>query len=377
MVASPITDSCSALRDEIRKLEEQLRLLDGELGTDVRLGSCEDEGVSCSLEIEEEILPPPILAKACEITEGPLTQEDPPVENVIPFRKVAFREEKDVPEKAEVRLLRWLGFLVVLASLIGLGSIVVLPMLKADEQGLVTASLHMGATLERDILAAKAALREFYRADSIESILAKVREPKALEPLIRAHHDRFPLVPCEIDFDDGAERVHHDEETFVLAVVSLPEATHGRRVAVAMTSEGPKVDWELATNAQKHSWQRLPPTPIMMSGKAFRVDLQQSNYFNHGFEESEWTCFRMTAPEDDAAAFAYAPRRSQLSEQLHEAIQQEGAGTAQVIVSVAVGGRVDELPQVRILELIRDHWILNAESLPLLKSAETNMLSSN
>ncbi|MDB4632598.1 hypothetical protein OAG35_01755, partial [bacterium] len=317
----------------------------------------------------------PVVEKkpVVEIRRADTRQDDDSEDVLQAFRTVEFRDlDEDKPRRVESRLLRWLGVGLVVVSTIGLAAIAVRPV-----DGIQGDIVHGISKLKEEpapdgyrelravINEAEEALRDFYRSASVSDILLRIRAPSQLQGSVQKFYRDHPPVSREIEFMGATERVHRDHGTFILSVVKLPEAVEGRQVAVEMSEEGPKVDWELAVNYQKRQWLMLPRSPLAMAPRAFRVEASASDYYNHGFEESEWRSYRLTAPGASNPVYAYAPRRSRLGELLQQSITSSYPHPAQLVISLANSVQVDEIPKMRIFGVQHASWLLPPSALPV------------
>lgn len=398
-----VDSSTEELREQIRELERELSLLDSQLDAPEEDVSPVIESKPAKSDAGPEKIESEKLVKAPVASEAVVRQavarsevkgeakvpvarielenrEDPQ----IPFKKVSFRDVDESDEgRTETKALRFLGAGVVAASVFGLWMIVVRPILSPAEPDRVQEMAKQEAEevaagyeeLKADLNAGEEALRAFYRAETLDDVLKAIRAPKRLEAMVQQHYVTRRITPREIEFMRGLERVKHDHGTFIIGVVKLPEALDGRQVAVELHSEGPKVDWELAVNAQRMRWRGLPRSPLMMDAKSFRVEMTTSDYYNNSFDVGDWRAFRLTAPEATKPFYAYAPRRSDLGERLRQAISAETPEPAQLVVSLAVAERGDEVPQLRILELEHPHWLLPEEALPIHQAHDNRNLT--
>ena len=288
---------------------------------------------------------------------------------LAPYRKVSFRPEPGSKLESDSRLLRWIGVGVLLGALFGFWFVVIRPAiggLRAQRPAPSPMEIY-NDVLRADLQASEDALRSFYRADSVDALLGFVREASALEEVIRAHYKAKPPRATEIEILGSMTRVHHFDESFVLAVVRHPGTPErGRQVAVQLSEEGAKVDWELATNVQRAAWEKFPEvfaeTP---RSTPFRVELDDGEYYNLDYDEKNWVCFRVTAPEVDKPVYAYAVRSSPLAERLLGLVNLEEPRPAQVVASFAGADRDEVVRQLRILDLVSDQWLVPGESLPL------------
>ena len=258
------------------------------------------------------------------------------------------------------------------ASIVGLAAIVVGPVF-VKQGGIAESGFSIEAEaisgdhqeLRGAINEAEEALRGFYRAVSVSEILHLIRAPERLQDSVQTYYAGRPPMTQYIEFMGSTERIRHKNGTFILAVVKLPEAVDGRQVAVEMSEEGPKVDWELAVNLQKRNWLMLSRSALIGEPQTFRVEATGFDYYNNEFKEPEWRSYRLTAPESPDPVYAYAPRRSSLGERLQESITASYPHPAQLVVSLAVVERVDEISQMRIFDLQHAHWLVPAEALPV------------
>lgn len=368
-----------ALREEIRQLEAELGVIDQQLAKS-----------SARLEITDQPSDPEDswLAAATEAS-ARRSERDRALSSALrsgagaslaPYKRVSFRKEAVWKSDRDSRLLRWIGAGVLIGALGGFWFGVIRPALGGPQTETPSRSATDAYTggLKQDLRAAEESLRTFYRAGSVDALLGSVRESEALEPMIRAHYEKEPLISTEIEILGSMERVHHFEESFVLAIVRHPGTPErGRQVAVELTRGGAKVDWELATNVQRLSWEQLPLRSAEAAHSSpFRVELEDGQYYNHDFDEKDWVCFRVRAPEVDRPDYAYAPRSSPLARHLLSLVRMEEPRPAQVVASLVLANRDEVIRQLLIRELVSDHWLVPDDTLPLGGPSTSQRLAS-
>jgi hypothetical protein len=255
--------------------------------------------------------------------------------------------------------------------------VVLRPVLRGDFSRVEPVEMEMfEAARAQELAQATEALKQFYAASSVRELLPWVRGSQSVEPLIRRHYQAHPLQPREIEVIES-ERVSRGEARFVSALVrdeagEIPE----RWVAVELSADGARVDWELATNVQRDAWLALPTSNGLSSAQPFRIEIREAYYFDDAFDETTWHCFQVSAPEADKPVYAYAPRQSELARRLVMLLEAGKPRAARVIASFVPRGEVDVVRQLKIIELVAEDWFVPVAALPLHEGERSNGLVS-
>ena len=215
----------------------------------------------------------------------------------------------------------------------------------------------MGQALLEEQEASEEVIRQFFQATSMEEVMPLVRSPKVVQPLMERWHAAHPFqVESNIVFDQAiAKRL--DGVRYYLHFVYLEDDLEARPIAVELTDDGFRVDWETAAGYQRLPWAEYrasrPEEKVYV-----RVQARLDDYHNFEFEDAqEWSCFRMHHPDGDGAIYGYVKRLSQIDRQLRDAMGRDGKGADYFIL----GLRFPENPQsdhaVYIEEILQRGWV--------------------
>lgn len=204
------------------------------------------------------------------------------------------------------------------------------------------------------ILRLEEAVRSFLMAPTAEDALRHVRNPEQTRPKLEAWLAGRPyvapgfheLLAETVSTTSGAgEQITAQVRTrdFELREIVLVESDGGLRV-----------DWESWVGWSEMPWadfeREKPEEP-----KWFRVILSQVDYYNFAFKnDSEWSSYRLDAPDGTASLYGYVPRAGELDQRIRPV--DEGSSVKLLLrlryPSGALSGN-----QVLIEEVAGQQWV--------------------
>jgi len=168
----------------------------------------------------------------------------------------------------------------------------------------------------------------FFAATTVEEMLAVVRDPERVEPLMREFYSRNPLRPREllnltlVAGDDAMVGT----KVFWKTKVDLKEEGREELVFEQLKTGSRKaflVDWETAVNYNPMRWDAFaaeqPAAPIAM-----RAFVTLSGDYRPPFtDEARYAAFLLTHPDGAAEILAYAEREGEAGRRLLEIAEDD------------------------------------------------------
>ena len=215
----------------------------------------------------------------------------------------------------------------------------------------------MGQALLDEQEASGEIITQFFQATSLEQVTPLVRSPKIVQPLMEQWYATHAFrSESNLIFNQAiAKRV--DGKRYYLHFVYLEDDLAARPIAVELTDDGFRVDWETAVGYQRMPWKEYrssrPEEKVYL-----RVQARIDDYHNFEFEDSwKWSCFRMNHPNGEGAIYGYVKRLSEIDRQLRDAMGRDEKGADYLIL----GLRFPENPQsdhaVYIDEILQRGWV--------------------
>ena len=217
----------------------------------------------------------------------------------------------------------------------------------------------MGQALLEEEEASERLISQFFQATSLAEIMPLVRSPEVVRPLMeqwyasRAFHTESNIV-----FEQAiAKRLNGAR--YYLHFLYLEDDLDARPIAVELTDEGFRLDWETAVGYQRIPWKEYrasrPAEKVYL-----RVQARLDGYYNFEFADSqEWSCFRLNHPDGEGAIYGYVKRLSEIDRQLRDAMGRDEKGADYLIL----GLRFPENPQsdhaLHIDEILQRGWVRN------------------
>ncbi len=215
----------------------------------------------------------------------------------------------------------------------------------------------MGQALLEEEEASGKIISQFFQATSLAEIMPLVRHPDVVHPLMEQWYASHTFqTESDIVFDQAiAKRLNGAR--YYLHFVYLEDDLEARPIAVELTDDGFRLDWETAVGYQRMPWKEYrasrPEEKVYV-----RVQARLDDYHNFEFEDSqEWSCFRLSRPDGESAIYGYVRRLSEIDRQLRDAMGRDEKGSDYLIL----GLRFPENPQsdqaVHIDEILQRGWV--------------------
>lgn len=127
-----------------------------------------------------------------------------------------------------------------------------------------------------------------------------------------------------------------------------------RLLAVVLTDEGAKVDFECYARHGSVTWPDLL-TGVAKEASEVRVFLARGTFYLHEFaDEKQWNCFRVTTPDSEAPMHVYAARGSATDTALSELSVDRDL---RVTLALRAVGDSFQNGQFEITQLVTAGWV--------------------
>ena len=215
----------------------------------------------------------------------------------------------------------------------------------------------MGQALLDEQEASGAIITQFFQATSLDEITPLVRHPKVVQPLMEQWYATHAFqVESNIVFDQAIAKTLNGAR-YYLHFVYLDDDLAARPIAVELTDEGFRLDWETAVGYQRMPWEEYrasrPEEKVYV-----RVQARLDDYHNFEFEESrEWSCFRLTHPNGEGAIYGYVKRLSEIDRQLRDAMGADEKGADYLILGLRFPENSQSDHAVHIDEILQRGWV--------------------
>lgn len=202
-----------------------------------------------------------------------------------------------------------------------------------------------------DVDEARENVRRFLTAESFEDYADLIRFPDQVMPLVREYyrsHRYEPIAPRSVE-SDGRSQIAND---LISITVTMPDFSK-KPIALQVTEEGRSlIDWESWVSYCERPWDDFLANRITEE-TLVRVRVSGSAYFNYGFQDDKWRCYRLERPDDEAVAFGYLPLDSPMHTQLPSHFRSEGS----YILKVRFPEEATSPDQVIITDFLTEGWV--------------------
>ena len=282
---------------------------------------------------EEDTSPPvrigpakPVVAPsaASDATPREFRSHQPDIDALIdkPFANTSDENaELSWGEEAYIRRHRPWGWLLLAGLCIA--GFVVWSLLSLKESGQVRESIRVQAhqavsdeaseqrEAEMLVRGMESAIRAYFTAATIESRLRWVRFPARVEPLMREYEKTHPVTPSPVHMIRVMQPLSIENSTnFWMASVVLASGNR-HELVIEATDAGPQIDWETMVCHQPMPWDEFATRRPVGKSMDFRVHARPDTFYSHEFhDETQWACYRLSAPDAEQVVFGYVRRSS-------------------------------------------------------------------
>ncbi len=210
---------------------------------------------------------------------------------------------------------------------------------------------------------------DYFGRERWEDRLELVRHPEETRPRMERYYGTHPLERSRVVKLLRMGMLENSGKEFAFAVGTNEL---GETVKASFVREGSRllVDWESMVGFSDLELDRLvgerPEQPQMV-----RVRLEKGEYYNYGFDQERFACYRIGAPAADVTCYAYLPRDHRDFAALEAALENravaadapgpQGKGVLYPTLRVRALPDAPDPKQFEIVEVI-DHFWLVAEA---------------
>lgn len=209
--------------------------------------------------------------------------------------------------------------------------------------------------IEEGIQRAATAAIAFFKAETAE---AKMQLARPGEPVRRLMEDYFKKHGVSVINDAALTKAMPGEGMYALEF-EVPSLNRKHLCVVVERDGRMLVDWETSSFFQEAHLEEIrkakPRTPVRVAAR-----VTEDNYYNYGFTDSGFTCYRLSYPGLELDLFAYAVKDSLEDQTLRALLQPVTASerniTAVMEVKYPAG---DDIPanQVEIVRILQEDWV--------------------
>lgn len=206
-------------------------------------------------------------------------------------------------------------------------------------------------------------LQGFYQCKTVDQMLAYVRAPESVEPLMRKWYASHPIIPTRIEILRSTEGMVSDgvinapDQLWVTAnTVRLIDHQESASVMAERTQNAYKIDWESAIAISEEALGTFLENQPATAGE-FRIRISPSDYYNYHFEDKEkWDCYRISSENDLFSCFGYIARGSAMARKLNS-WWYPGEVAIPIIAKLKFPTDPQEKNAVEIEEVLQKNWI--------------------
>lgn len=203
------------------------------------------------------------------------------------------------------------------------------------------------------------ATREFFTATDIDSMLAWVRHPERVRPLMERHYAEEPMIPNRFVRAKILQPLTLDNRAnFWMKAVELEDGTSRNLIIEVSDSGEPRIDWETLVCDQPISWDAFATQRPEGTSLDFRVYVERDNFFSHEFADSAmWISYRLTALGSDETLFGYVRTNDALGLKIEEVLDRNQNQRAAMILRLGIPEGLNSRRGLMIERLLSPRWI--------------------
>lgn len=203
----------------------------------------------------------------------------------------------------------------------------------------------------------ESAMRAYFTASTIESRLRWVRFPTRVEPMMREHEKTHPVTPSPLQSVRVLQPLSIEGRTdFWMASVMLASGER-HELVIETTEAGPRIDWETMVCHQPMPWDEFATKRPPGKSMDFRLHVQTDTFYSHEFhDETQWTCYRLSAPDSEEIMFGYVQRGSAVEAAITPHIN--GVRHASLLLRLQIPEGLQSKMGVVIEQVISPRWLL-------------------
>lgn len=211
--------------------------------------------------------------------------------------------------------------------------------------------------LDDSIRSAAEVAIKFFKADTAEGKMKYVRAGKQVHQLMEDYFRKYPATSIP---DASLTKAMPGEGMYALEF-DIPSLDR-KHLCVVVEKDGQLlVDWETSSIFQEEHLKEIrrlqPRTPVRV---AARVTAGEGDaYYNYGFTEAKYSCYRLSYPGLELDLFAYAVRDSLEDQTLQALLRPVTASERNITAVMEVKYPEGEVPsnQVEIVRILQEDWV--------------------
>ena len=208
-------------------------------------------------------------------------------------------------------------------------------------------------------LRAEATLGNFFGANKKELLIAYVRNPERVKPLMLDYYSREPFEKHEfLGLKSDLQAAESIGPDFYAAEADIG-GPRSQTMILEDTPKGFRVDWEYYVQYNPMNWSTFlkeAPAPAM----DFRVYANIAPDYRHPFtDESRYLGVNLMTLNDTSEIMGYAERNSELGKRLEEFLKDKHEELCILRLQFPSGPNPNT---VYIRELVNPHWIITDET---------------
>ncbi len=200
--------------------------------------------------------------------------------------------------------------------------------------------------------------RQFFAAPTAEEKMRFVRPDPAIRPLMEEYFHRYPALPIT---DAVLTRAMPGTRLYALEF-DIPSLKR-KHLCVMVEHDGKfLMDWETSSMFQEVHLQDIrtakSPTPARIA-----VRVTRDSYFNYGFTEARFSCYRLKYPGLEMDLYAYTPRDSPDDQTLSVLLKPVGTESRSIAAILEIkypAGKDVADNQVELLKIVSEEWVVAA-----------------
>jgi hypothetical protein len=203
------------------------------------------------------------------------------------------------------------------------------------------------------------ATRMFFAATDVESMLAWVRHPERVRPLMERYYAEKPIVSNSFVRAKLLQPLTLDNRAnFWMEALELEDGTSRNLVIEISDSGEPRIDWETLVCDQPMDWDAFATERPAGTSLDFRVYVERDNFFSHEFADaSMWVCYRLTALGSDETLFGYVRTNDALVQRIDEILARTPNQRGSMILRLGIPEGLNSRRGVMIERLLSPRWL--------------------
>lgn len=231
--------------------------------------------------------------------------------------------------------------------------------LRVDTQSAIKKEADQQQQASQDIDQIEVAIRDFFTATTLDSMARLVRQPERVRPLMVDYYAKRPLVPNRLIRTKLLQPLTLDNRAnFWVANLELSNQQTRNLIIEILDSGAPKIDWETFVCYQPMPWDDFARERPNDTSFIFRVYIEPDSFFSHEFkDDSQWSCFHLTALDSDETLFGYARINSPESQQILDLLSKNPGKKTSVILRVMIPAGLQSKRGMVIEKLMSPRWL--------------------